>query len=957
MFALLKTRQNTTPTNASLYNLDRWNSRGLNKALLRGGLGGGLLVGSSNLKRFYGRSLALQAKKGVKKDKPGIVKKDLKSSPSKGKKAKKDEKVEDITENWKAFMQNPEKALEKDFGIAPEARAPSQVLWPNTQETQLQKRTKTPEGSVPSQNQSPPPPKQPQPQAQPQGQPVRGQGDVGSAKRQMAQDIMSQIHSDKVKSGKAPGIAQMIKQTRQQPLPQKKFVHYVPPVKPNAKGKKEDPSEDENFSFSEDWGEGFPAENVTKKKDAKEPPKVTVKDKKKKSKLKSKVAKGPKEKDEKEKKEDWDLDDLEPRPSKMDLPFNTTAYEDIPLPSQVSTSREIQPLKEQGLEVQDEKALFDAELESDLMATFETQYKTPQVITPPPPPQIIFPRELDHSQAGKVLSDAVKDKTPEELFTTKFEKTITEERYQEIVKETTTLSQILLMPHKQTGIIKKERVSIQDDEIELSAYFRRHKREGFSYNRYIRGVAERGRFDLGLMAILDMKLRGFKPNIYHYNSLFVSLVKQPHANQQEKIEHVLSLIRSETQPDVWTYSIMIDSILAGSPSKLIPDEIVDKAFDVIELMKKEDIKPNVPIFTSLVKGCIRAKDTVRAWATFDHMRVWHHQPDVVMYSSMIHVCSKTGEAERALNLYEEMKSNDLYPTEITFNSLISCFIKRYDMHKDAFRILTEMKNFGYIPNAKTYCHLLKVCAKGGDLQTSQLLFDELMRLPDQSDRAFPYGALIESFANNHRVVGPSGYEKNIKDAEQVFEKMVSAGISPSVPVMNALLKVYTEAMRFNRSNALKEKYAEYGLTPDSETYKTLIKMNCRARKLEKAMDLFQIMKTKALKPDLQVYAYLIMGCTKTFSINSGINLLKEMKENGIQPKPHHLFVLNFRRDIMKHPHLVRQVDKITGRANQHRPFFLQPGFRKVRAQMREIPKEEQKLIEKEPKFLTPSQLA
>jgi len=501
---------------------------------------------------------------------------------------------------------------------------------------------------------------------------------------------MSQIHSDKVKSGKAPGISQILKQAHQ-----KKFVHYVPPVKPSPVPKgREDVSEDGSEGLSEN--EEVLKEKVMKKDPLKEPPKVTTKDKKKKSKLKSKASKEPKEKTEKTEKDrkgDWDLEDSESSgPSKMDLPFNTTAYEDIPLNS-MYMSREIQPATDQGLQTQEEtsRALFDAELESDLMATFETQYKTPQVITPPPPPEIIFPRELDHSQVGKALLDDVKNKTPEELFTTKFEKTITEERYQEVVKETSTLSQILLMPHKQTGIIKKERVSIQDDEVELSAYFKRHKRDVLSYNRYIRGVAERGRFDLGLMAILDMKIRGFKPTIFHYNSLFVSLVKQPHPNQQEKIDHVLSLIRSETSPDVWTYSIMIDAILAGSPTKLIPDEIVDTAFDVIELMKKEDLKPNVPIFTSLVKGCIRAKDPDRAWATFDHMRVWHHQPDVVLYSSMIHVCSKTGEAERALNIYEEMRSNDLYPTEITFNALISCFIKRYDMHKEAFKALTDMK--------------------------------------------------------------------------------------------------------------------------------------------------------------------------------------------------------------------------------------------------------------------------
>jgi len=325
---------------------------------------------------------------------------------------------------------------------------------------------------------------------------------------------------------------------------------------------------------------------------------------------------------------------------------------------------------------------------------------------------------------------------------------------------------------------------------------------------------------------------------------------------------------------------------------------------------------------------------------------------------MIHVCSITGEAERALNLMDEMKLLDMFPTEITFNALISCFIKRHDMYKEAFRVLEDMKTLGYMPDAKTYCHLLRICAKGGDIKTAALVFDELMQFPNQADRVFPYSVMIESFASNHRMVAckGKGIEENIASAEKIFQRMLAHGIKPNVLVLNSMMKVYTEALRLNRANIMREKFAEYGLKPNIVTYKSMVKMYCRAQRLERAFDLFNIMKLENSKPDLQTYAYLIQGCTKTYFVSSGMRLLREMKEKQISLKPYYHFVLNFRRRLTKNPHLVREIDEMTGKVLYYRPHFLKPGVRKVRAKMRQISTTEQKMLDMEPKFLTPTQL-
>ena len=62
------------------------------------------------------------------------------------------------------------------------------------------------------------------------------------------------------------------------------------------------------------------------------------------------------------------------------------------------------------------------------------------------------------------------------------------------------------------------------------------------------------------------------------------------------------------------------------------------AFKVYESMKLKPYKfsPGLPIYTTLIKGCIASGDIERAWKTFEFMRMEICEPDSVLYSLMIH---------------------------------------------------------------------------------------------------------------------------------------------------------------------------------------------------------------------------------------------------------------------------------------------------------------------------------
>lgn len=179
--------------------------------------------------------------------------------------------------------------------------------------------------------------------------------------------------------------------------------------------------------------------------------------------------------------------------------------------------------------------------------------------------------------------------------------------------------------------------------------------------------------------------------------------------------------------------------------KSMTSDQLDDAFALVTPLKEQGLKPNVELFTSLVVGCVRAGDPTRAWATFDHMRVWHCEPDFVMFTEMMNVCGMTGETERALDLFAEMKDLDIYPTEVTFTALLSSFKNRPDLFREGLAILNEMKHVGFKPDILTWKAVLDMISGGGDKATAELVFDEAMREFQETDNKFPRQQYLMGF--------------------------------------------------------------------------------------------------------------------------------------------------------------------------------------------------------------------
>ncbi|KAI8812541.1 hypothetical protein BJ742DRAFT_866317 [Cladochytrium replicatum] len=296
-----------------------------------------------------------------------------------------------------------------------------------------------------------------------------------------------------------------------------------------------------------------------------------------------------------------------------------------------------------------------------------------------------------------------------------------------------------------------------------------------TFNYVIQTNGKVGRVDEAQEAFDMIVQSGVTPDLRSYSYLMNAYAS---AGDLESCHRVFKSLRLAARSDP---NLKLDIVVYGTLIKAqVKSGELEKAFKTYEQLKKLSkpkvggslkdstfdpaLRPNISIFTSLIKGCIKAGDLHRAWRTFDHMRSEVSIPDTYLYSLMIRACAYTKDAERALDLFREMtQERQLAPTSITFNSLIHACASRTDYYLECFNLFDQMTRIeGFRPTTRTFNVLLLAAARNGDIRRARSIWNELLTksseayvfeesvyddaLPDTGPDITSVGIMLECFA-------------------------------------------------------------------------------------------------------------------------------------------------------------------------------------------------------------------
>jgi len=135
--------------------------------------------------------------------------------------------------------------------------------------------------------------------------------------------------------------------------------------------------------------------------------------------------------------------------------------------------------------------------------------------------------------------------------------------------------------------------------------------------------------------------------------------------------------------------------------------MVEKALEVYENMKNENIEISSVTYGCLINACIKNNNLQKSFELYQELDDNNIEMNTVLYTTMIKAYSKKSNLAKVIDIFNRMKKDkNNYPNIVTYNSVIDCCIKCNNM-REAESKLEELIINGLHPDIITFSTLIK----------------------------------------------------------------------------------------------------------------------------------------------------------------------------------------------------------------------------------------------------------
>ncbi|KAE8733759.1 putative pentatricopeptide repeat-containing protein [Hibiscus syriacus] len=288
------------------------------------------------------------------------------------------------------------------------------------------------------------------------------------------------------------------------------------------------------------------------------------------------------------------------------------------------------------------------------------------------------------------------------------------------------------------------------------------------------------------------------------------------------------------------------SALLNELAKIRQFGVVLEVFDEIV---KAGVRPDIFIYTVVIRSFCELKDFVRAKEMIHLMESNGTELNVVVYNVLIHWLCKNLRVWEAVEIKNGLVKRGLKADVITYNTLVLglCRVDHFDV---AVELMNEMLKSGFVPSEAVVTNLVDGLRRKGKFEDalSLLIFNEMGRRGLHPNDV-TFSILIDSFCRRG--------EMDV--ALSFLGKMRGLGIKATIYPYNSLISGYCKLGNLNLAESFLYEMINEGLLPTVVTYTSLISGYCNEGKLHKAFRLYHEMTEKAIAPNTYTFTALISG--------------------------------------------------------------------------------------------------
>ncbi|KAG2267945.1 hypothetical protein Bca4012_070309 [Brassica carinata] len=321
------------------------------------------------------------------------------------------------------------------------------------------------------------------------------------------------------------------------------------------------------------------------------------------------------------------------------------------------------------------------------------------------------------------------------------------------------------------------------------------------------------------------------------------------SNHHKNTRHVLSLLRTENNPDR-----ILEICRSAS---LTPDHhhLHRVAFSVAVATLSSD--KHFAAVSHLLDGFIKS------------------QPNPKSESFAVRVIILYGRAnmlDRSLQTFHDLERYEIQRTVKSLNALLLACLTARD-YEEAKRVYSETpKRYGIEPDLETYNRIIKALCESNSTSSSYSIVAEMERRRVKP-RASTFGLMIGGFYK----------EEKYDEVRRVLRLMRDFGVHVGVATYNVMVRCLCERKRTREAKALLCGVMSSRMRPNSVTYSLLIHGFCSEGDLDEAMSVFEVMVKSGCKPGSECYFDLIRCLCKGGDFETALVLCRESMEKNWVP--------------------------------------------------------------------------
>eukprot|EP00397_Hematodinium_sp_SG-2012_P007784 GEMP01007834.1.p1 GENE.GEMP01007834.1~~GEMP01007834.1.p1 ORF type:complete len:772 (+),score=126.22 GEMP01007834.1:677-2992(+) len=275
---------------------------------------------------------------------------------------------------------------------------------------------------------------------------------------------------------------------------------------------------------------------------------------------------------------------------------------------------------------------------------------------------------------------------------------------------------------------------------------------------------------------------------------------------------------------------------------------------------------------SALVSCSKRSDVATVVKLFAKLKEANLQPDRTSYHAVLIVCSQNGAAEQATEWFYKMIDDGIACHTASINHIISAYAKRGHWNQAEWWF-SQIAKYKLSPSILSFHAVMNAYAKVGNFTMAEYWFNQIW--------AYNLNGMGE--VSTYNIIIDAAVKADLPDkAEEWFEKLKAANLTPDRVTFNSLMCVNAKAHRMERLLYYFNMILETG-TPDIAIYHSLMDAYAKRDDPDEVARRFDELVGLGLVPTIQTFNSVIGAFSRVGNANEAIAWFSKTVESGLEP--------------------------------------------------------------------------